>query len=218
MRIILLGVPGAGKGTQAIFIKEKYKIPQISTGDMLRTIATLGNKLGIATKKIMDQGGLVPDNIIVRMVKDRLRQFDCTRGYLFDGFPRTASQARIMKKFNIEIDYVLEIDVSDIAVIERISGRRIHQSSGRVYHVKFNPPRISNKDDFTGEDLVQREDDKEEIIQKRLFIYHKQTEILVEYYKQWAELGQPRGPKYRKIIGTGSVEQVKKNIFSALSN
>ena len=217
MRLILLGAPGAGKGTQATFIKEKYNIPQISTGDMLRAAVAAGTELGIAAKKVMDAGGLVSDDIIIGLVKDRLKQADCANGYLFDGFPRTTPQADAMKDAGVQIDYVLEIDVPDSAIIERISGRRVHQPSGRTYHVKFNPPKVEGKDDVTGEALIQRDDDKEETVKKRLSVYHEQTEVLVGYYGKWAEAGQAGAPKYRKIAGVGPVEQIRESAFKALS-
>ena len=191
MRLILLGAPGAGKGTQAGFIKDKFNIPQISTGDMLRAAVKAGTPLGIAAKKIMDEGGLVSDDIIIGLVKDRLKEPDCAKGYLFDGFPRTIPQADAMKEAGVAIDYVLEIDVPDEAIIERMSGRRVHPASGRTYHVKFNPPKVAGKDDLTGEELIQRDDDKEETVKKRLSVYHEQTEVLVGYYNQWAASGQP---------------------------
>ena len=217
MRLILLGAPGAGKGTQATFIKEKYNIPQISTGDMLRAAVAAGTELGIAAKKVMDAGGLVSDDIIIGLVKDRLKQADCANGYLFDGFPRTTPQADAMKDAGVQIDYVLEIDVPDSAIIERMSGRRVHQPSGRTYHVKFNPPKVEGKDDVTGEALIQRDDDKEETVKKRLSVYHEQTEVLVGYYGKWAEAGQAGAPKYRKISGVGPVEQIRESAFKALS-
>jgi len=218
MRLILLGAPGAGKGTQATFIKEKYNIPQISTGDMLRAAVAAGTELGIAAKKVMDAGGLVSDDIIIGLVKDRLKQADCANGYLFDGFPRTTPQADAMKDAGVQIDYVLEIDVPDSAIIERMSGRRVHQPSGRTYHVKFNPPKVEGKDDVTGEALIQRDDDKEETVKKRLSVYHEQTEVLVGYYGKWAEAGQVGAPKYRKIAGVGPVEQIRESAFNALSS
>ena len=217
MRLILLGAPGAGKGTQATFIKEKFNIPQISTGDMLRAAVAAGTELGIAAKKVMDAGGLVSDDIIIGLVKDRLKQADCANGYLFDGFPRTTPQADAMKDAGVQIDYVLEIDVPDSAIVERMSGRRVHQPSGRTYHVKFNPPKVEGKDDVTGEALIQRDDDKEETVKKRLSVYHEQTEVLVGYYGKWAESGQPGAPKYRKIAGVGPVEQIRESAFKALS-
>ena len=209
MRLILLGAPGAGKGTQAGFIKDKFNIPQISTGDMLRAAVKAGTPLGIAAKKIMDEGGLVSDDIIIGLVKDRLKEPDCAKGYLFDGFPRTIPQADAMKEAGVAIDYVLEIDVPDEAIIERMSGRRVHPASGRTYHVKFNPPKVAGKDDLTGEELIQRDDDKEETVKKRLSVYHEQTEVLVGYYNQWAASGQPGAPKYRKIAGVGPVDQIR---------
>jgi adenylate kinase len=217
MRLILLGAPGAGKGTQANFIKEKYNIPQISTGDMLRAAVKAGTPLGIEAKKVMDAGGLVSDDIIIGLVKDRLKQPDCANGYLFDGFPRTIPQADAMKEAGVSIDYVLEIDVPDEAIIERMSGRRVHQSSGRTYHVKYNPPKVEGKDDVTGEELIQRDDDKEETVKKRLAVYHEQTEVLVDYYNKWALSGQPGAPKYRKIAGVGPVETIREKAFAALA-
>ncbi len=217
MRLILLGAPGAGKGTQAAFIKQKYNIPQISTGDMLRAAVAAGTELGIAAKKVMDAGGLVSDDIIIGLVKDRLKQDDCKNGYLFDGFPRTTRQADAMKEAGVAIDYVLEIDVPDSAIIERMSGRRIHPASGRTYHVKFNPPKIEGKDDVTGEELIQRADDKEETVKKRLAVYHEQTEVLLNYYGRWAESGEPGAPKYRKIAGVGPVEQIRDQAFAELA-
>lgn len=218
MRLILLGAPGAGKGTQATFIKEKFSIPQISTGDMLRAAVQAGTPLGMAAKKVMDAGGLVSDDIIIDLVKARLKQPDCARGYLFDGFPRTIPQADAMKEAGVEIDYVLEIDVPDEAIIERMSGRRVHPGSGRTYHVKFNPPKIAGKDDATGEELIQRDDDKEETVRKRLSVYHDQTEVLVDYYNRWARSGQPGAPKYRKISGVGAVDAIRDNAFAALAD
>lgn len=217
MRLILLGAPGAGKGTQANYIKEKYGIPQISTGDMLRAAVKAGTPLGIEAKKVMDAGGLVSDDIIIGLVKERLKQDDCAQGYLFDGFPRTTPQADAMKDAGVTIDYVLEIDVPDSAIVERMSGRRVHSASGRTYHVKFNPPKVEGKDDETGEDLVQRDDDKEETVKKRLNVYHDQTEVLVAYYGDWAKSGQPGAPKYRKIAGVGAVDAIRDAAFAALS-
>jgi adenylate kinase len=216
MRLILLGAPGAGKGTQAGFIKEKFNIPQISTGDMLRAAVKAGTPLGIAAKKIMDEGGLVSDDIIIGLVKDRLKNPDCAHGYLFDGFPRTIPQADAMKDAGVAIDYVLEIDVPDEAIVERMSGRRVHPASGRTYHVKFNPPKAEGQDDITGEELIQRDDDKEETVKKRLSVYHDQTEVLVGYYNQWAASGKPGAPKYRKIAGVGPVDQIRDSAFKAL--
>jgi adenylate kinase len=217
MRLILLGPPGAGKGTQANFIKEKYNIPQISTGDMLRAAIKAGTELGLAAKKVMDAGGLVSDDIMIGLVKDRLQEPDCANGYLFDGFPRTVAQADAMKDNGINVDYVLEIDVPDELIVERMSGRRSHPASGRVYHTKFNPPKVADIDDATGEPLVQRDDDKEETVLKRLSVYHNQTEVLLGYYNKWAQSGLPGAPKYRKISGVGPVEQVRDAAFAALS-
>ncbi|WP_377703794.1 adenylate kinase [Pseudoduganella sp. UC29_71] len=218
MRLILLGAPGAGKGTQANFIKEKYNIPQISTGDMLRAAIKAGTEMGLAAKKVMDAGQLVSDDIIIGLVKDRLKECDCENGYLFDGFPRTIAQAEAMKEAGVKVDYVLEIAVPDEAIIERMSGRRSHPASGRVYHVKFNPPKVEGKDDVTGEDLVQRDDDKAETVKKRLDVYHNQTEVLLGYYNNWAQSGDPVAPKYRKIEGIGGVEEIRDRAFAALSN
>ena len=217
MRLILLGAPGAGKGTQANFIKEKFNIPQISTGDMLRAAIKAGTELGMAAKKVMDAGQLVSDDIIIGLVKERLKDTDCANGYLFDGFPRTIAQADAMKDSGVSIDYVLEIDVPDEMIVERMSGRRSHPGSGRVYHVKFNPPKAEGVDDVTGEPLVQRDDDKEETVKKRLEVYHNQTEVLLGYYNKWAQSGLPGAPKYRKISGVGPVEQVREAAFAALA-
>jgi len=216
MRLILLGAPGAGKGTQATFIKEKFNIPQISTGDMLRAAVKAGTPLGIAAKQVMDAGGLVSDDIIIGLVKDRLKEPDCQRGYLFDGFPRTIPQADAMKDAGVAIDYVLEIDVPDEAIIERMSGRRVHPASGRTYHVRFNPPKEEGRDDLTGEELIQRDDDHEDTVRKRLAVYHEQTELLVDYYNKWAKSGQPGAPKYRRIEGVGPVEEIRDRAFAAL--
>ncbi len=218
MRLILLGAPGAGKGTQANYIKEKYNIPQISTGDMLRAAIKAGTEMGLAAKKVMDAGQLVSDDIIIGLVKDRLKEADCANGYLFDGFPRTIAQADAMKDAGVAVDYVLEIAVPDEAIVERMSGRRSHPASGRVYHVKFNPPKVEGKDDVTGEDLVQRDDDKEETVKKRLDVYHNQTEVLLGYYNKWAESGEPGAPKYRKIEGIGPVEEIRDRAFAALAS
>jgi adenylate kinase len=217
MRLILLGAPGAGKGTQANFIKEKYNIPQISTGDMLRAAIKAGTEMGLAAKKVMDAGQLVSDDIIIGLVKERLKEADCANGYLFDGFPRTVAQADAMKDSGVKIDYVLEIDVPDEMIVERMTGRRTHQPSGRVYHVKFNPPKAEGLDDLTGEPLVQRDDDQEETVKKRLAVYHNQTEVLLGYYNKWAQSGLPGAPKYRKITGVGPVEQVRDAAFAALA-
>ena len=218
MRLILLGAPGAGKGTQANFIKEKYGIPQISTGDMLRAAVKAGTPLGIEAKKVMDSGGLVSDEIIINLVKERLQQADCANGYLFDGFPRTLPQADAMKSAGVKIDFVLEIDVPHSEIIERMSGRRVHVSSGRTYHVKFNPPKVAGKDDETGEELIQRDDDKEETVRKRLDVYESQTRPLVGYYSDWAATGDHIAPQYRKIAGVGSVEEIKDRAFKALES
>lgn len=216
MKLILLGAPGAGKGTQAQFIREKFGIPQISTGDMLRAAVKAGTPLGIEAKKVMDAGGLVSDEIIIGLVTDRLQQDDCRSGYLFDGFPRTLPQAEAMKVAGVALDYVLEIDVADEEIIERMSGRRVHPGSGRTYHLRFNPPKLAGKDDVTGEDLIQRDDDQEETVRKRLQVYHSQTEPLLEYYRAWAATGDPRAPKCRRIAGVGSVEEIMKAAFEAL--
>ena len=216
MRLILLGAPGAGKGTQAAFIKEKFGIPQISTGDMLRAAVKAGTPLGIEAKKVMDAGGLVSDDIIIGLVKDRLQEPDCAAGYLFDGFPRTIPQADAMKEAGVAIDFVLEIDVPDSEIIARMSGRRVHPASGRTYHVTFNPPRAPGKDDVTGEDLIQRDDDREETVRKRLEVYHAQTRQLVDYYGNWAKSGLAGAPKYRKIAGLGPVEEIRDRAFAAL--
>jgi adenylate kinase len=217
MRLILLGPPGAGKGTQANFIREKFGIPQISTGDMLRAAVKAGTPLGIAAKKVMDAGHLVSDDIIVALVEERLGHGDCTKGYLFDGFPRTIPQAEAMKARDVRIDHVLELDVPDEEIITRMSGRRVHPASGRTYHVKFNPPRAEGKDDVTGEPLVQRDDDREETVRKRLEVYRAQTRPLVEYYGRWAATGDAKAPKYRKIAGTGSVDEIRKRVLAALN-
>jgi adenylate kinase len=216
MRLILLGPPGAGKGTQAKFITERLGIPQISTGDMLRAAVKAGTPLGLAAKKVMDAGQLVSDDIIIGLVQDRLKEADCARGYLFDGFPRTIPQAEAMKAAGVPIDFVLEIDVDDASIIERMSGRRVHLASGRTYHLKFNPPRVAGKDDQTGEPLVQRDDDKEETVRKRLDVYRSQTKPLVDYYSKWAAAGDARAPKYRNISGIGSVEEIRDRAMAAL--
>ena len=216
MRLILLGGPGAGKGTQANYIKERYGIPQISTGDMLRAAIAAGTEMGKAAKAVMDAGQLVSDDIIIGLVKDRIKQPDCAKGFLFDGFPRTIPQAEAMKAAGVPIDYVVEIDVPDAEIIKRMSGRRVHLASGRTYHIVFNPPRIEGKDDITGEDLIQRDDDNEDTVKKRLDVYHAQTEPLVAYYSNWAGTGEGDGPRYVKVTGTGKVEGIRDAIFQAL--
>jgi adenylate kinase len=218
MRLILLGAPGAGKGTQASFICQKYGIPQISTGDMLRAAVKAGTPLGLEAKKVMDAGGLVSDDLIINLVKDRIAQSDCAKGFLFDGFPRTIPQAEAMKAAGVKLDYVLEIDVPFDAIIERMSGRRSHPGSGRTYHVKFNPPKVAGQDDVTGEPLVQRDDDKEETVKKRLDVYSSQTRPLVDYYSGWAQQDPAAAPKYRAISGTGSVEEITARAFAALAD
>ena len=217
MRLILLGAPGAGKGTQATFICKKFGIPQISTGDMLRAAVKAGTPLGVAAKKVMDSGGLVGDDIIIGLVKERLSQPDCANGFLFDGFPRTIVQADAMKAASVNLDIVLEIDVPDEAIVERMSGRRVHLASGRTYHTRFNPPKVEGIDDVTGESLIQRDDDKEETVKKRLDVYQKQTRPLVSYYFDWSASGDPVAPKYRKISGTGSVDEITTRALQALS-
>ena len=217
MRLILLGAPGAGKGTQAQFIREKYNIPQISTGDMLRAAVKAGTPLGVAAKKVMDAGGLVSDDIIIGLVKDRLKEPDCAAGYLFDGFPRTIPQAEAMKEAGVAIDFVLEIAVDDSEIIERMSGRRSHPASGRTYHIRFNPPKVEGVDDVTGEPLVQRDDDREETVKKRLEVYHSQTKPLVDFYANWAATGDPAAPKCRRIEGVGSVDDIRQRAFDALA-
>ena len=217
MKLILLGPPGAGKGTQASFICEKYGIPQISTGDMLRAAIKAGTPLGIEAKKVMDLGCLVSDEIIIALVKERLLGDDCKKGYLFDGFPRTIPQAEAMKAAGVAIDFVLEIDVADSEIIERMGGRRVHLASGRTYHVRFNPPKVEGKDDVTGEDLIQRDDDQEDTVIKRLQVYHSQTRPLIDYYAAWFASGDAKAPKCRKIAGVGSVDQIKQATLAALN-
>lgn len=216
MKLILLGAPGAGKGTQAKFICEKFAIPQISTGDMLRAQVKAGTALGLEAKKFMDAGGLVPDAVIIGMVKERLQEADCQNGYLFDGFPRTIPQAEAMLAAGVALDFVLEFDVPDGDIIERMAGRRTHAASGRTYHVKFNPPKVEGKDDVTGEDLVQRDDDKEETVKKRLEVYHAQTKPLVAFYANLATTGDAAAPKSRKVSGVGPVDEVTARVFAAL--
>ena len=217
MKLILLGAPGAGKGTQAAFICEKFGIPQISTGDMLRAAVKAGTELGLAAKKVMDSGGLVGDDLIIGLVKERIAQPDCANGVLVDGFPRTIPQADAMKAANVNLDFVLEIDVPHSAIIERMSGRRSHPASGRSYHVKFNPPKIEGQDDLTGEDLILREDDKEETVKKRLDVYEAQTRPLVAYYSSWAMTGAADAPQYRRIEGIGSVDEITQRALRALT-
>jgi adenylate kinase len=217
MRLILLGGPGAGKGTQAGFIKEQFGIPQISTGEMLRAAVREGTPLGRAAQKVMEAGGLVPDDIIIQLVKERIGRPDCAKGFLFDGFPRTIPQAQAMRDAGVAIDYVIEIDVDDEEIIRRISGRRVHPPSGRTYHIVFNPPRTPDRDDVTGESLIQREDDREETVRKRLAVYHEQTEPLIEYYARWAASGEPGAPAYMKISGIGGVNEIRDRIFVALA-
>lgn len=218
MRLILLGAPGAGKGTQASFICQHYAIPQISTGDMLRAAVKAGTEMGLAAKKVMDAGGLVGDDIIIGLVKERIAQPDCANGFLFDGFPRTIPQADAMKHAGVKLDYVLEIDVPFDAIIERMSGRRVHVASGRTYHVRFNPPKREGIDDLSGEALIQRDDDKEDTVKKRLEVYSAQTRPLVEYYSSWAEREPALAPRYRAISGQGSVEDITARAFKALQD
>jgi adenylate kinase len=217
MRLILLGAPGAGKGTQAAYICKRFGIPQISTGDMLRAAVKAGTPLGLAAKKVMDSGSLVSDDIILGLVRERIAQPDCAAGFLFDGFPRTIVQADALKTAGVRLDVVLEIDVPDAAIIERMSGRRVHVASGRTYHVHFNPPKVPGADDLTGEALIQRVDDEEETVRKRLAVYAAQTRPLVEYYQRWAASGDPAAPAYRKISGTGEVEEITARALAALA-
>ena len=216
MRFILLGPPGAGKGTQAAYITKKYGIPQISTGDMLRAAIKAGTELGMKAKKLMDAGQLVPDEVILGLVKSRIAQPDCAGGFLFDGFPRTLAQADAMKHDGVLIDYVVEIAVPDEEIVLRMSGRRVHLASGRTYHVKFNPPKVADKDDVTGEPLIQRQDDQAETVKERLNVYHAQTKPLIEYYSKWQASGDPKAPKHCKVSGTGAVEQIRDLIFAAI--
>lgn len=217
MKLILLGGPGAGKGTQAAFITEKFGIPQISTGDMLRAAVKAGTPLGLEAKKVMDAGGLVSDDIILGLIAERLKQPDCANGFLFDGFPRTIPQAEAMRTQGVDLDYVIEIDVSDDEIIRRMSGRRVHLGSGRTYHIVFNPPKIEGKDDVTGEPLIQRDDDREETVRKRLAAYHSQTKPLTDFYSKWADSGAKSAPRYRKVSGIGSLDAIKSALFAALS-
>ena len=216
MRLILLGAPGAGKGTQAALIIGKFGIPQISTGDMLRAAIKAGAPLGLKAKEFMDAGALVPDDVIIGLVKERIRQPDAAKGFLFDGFPRTIPQADAMKSAGVMLDYVIEIDVDDAEIIKRLSGRRVHTASGRTYHLIFNPPKVAGKDDLSGEELVQREDDKEATVMKRLEVYHSQTKPLIAYYSNWAKSGVPGAPKYVRVAGVGSMESIRDRIFAAL--
>jgi len=216
MRLILLGGPGAGKGTQANFVKEKFQIPQISTGDMLRAALKAGTELGKKAKGYMDSGGLVPDDVIIGLVKERIQKPDCKKGFLFDGFPRTIPQADAMKDAGVAIDAVVDINVPDEEIIKRMGGRRVHLSSGRTYHIIFNPPKAEGKDDVTGEDLIQRDDDREETVRKRLDVYHAQTEPLIDYYKNWESSGESGAPRYIRIEGVGKVEEISDLIYAAL--
>ncbi len=216
MKLILLGGPGAGKGTQAGFITERFGIPQISTGDMLRAAVKAGSPMGIEAKKVMDAGGLVSDDIILGLIAERLKLPDCSKGFLLDGFPRTIPQAEALRAQGVELDYVLEIDVSDEEIIRRMSGRRVHPGSGRTYHVVFNPPKVEGRDDVTGELLIQRDDDKEATVKKRLAVYHSQTSPLIEYYSKWAKSGASGAPKHRRVSGEGSLEAIKAAVFAAL--
>lgn len=217
MRLILLGPPGAGKGTQAQFIAERYRIPQISTGDMLRAAMKAGTPLGLAAKKVMDSGQLVSDDIVVALVQERLARPDCAEGYLFDGFPRTLPQAEAMRAAGVTVEFVLEIDVPDEEIVPRMGGRRVHVASGRTYHVRFNPPRVADRDDVTGEPLIQRDDDRAETVRKRLEVYHAQTRALVDYFARWAATGDARAPQYRKISGVGAVDEIRARAFAALT-
>jgi adenylate kinase len=217
MRLILLGAPGVGKGTQATFICTRFGIPQISTGDMLRAAVKAGTPLGLAAKKVMDSGALVSDDIIIGLVKERIAQADCVNGFLFDGFPRTIPQADSMKAAGVKLDAVLEIDVPDAAIIERMSGRRVHPGSGRTYHVKFNPPKVADRDDATGEALIQRDDDREDTVRRRLQVYQDQTRPLVDYYAKWSRSASADAPRYERISGTGSVDQITQRVMAALA-
>jgi adenylate kinase len=216
MRFILLGPPGAGKGTQAGFIAKQYGIPQISTGDMLRAAIKAGTELGMKAKTIMDAGQLVPDDVILGLVKNRIEQPDCAVGFLFDGFPRTLAQAESMKNAGLHIDYVIEIAVPDEEIIQRMSGRRVHPASGRTYHIKYNPPKVADKDDHTGEPLILRQDDQPDTVKERLHVYHAQTQPLIEYYSKWQATGDPKAPRHRRVSGTGTVEQIRDRVIAAL--
>jgi adenylate kinase len=216
MRIILLGMPGAGKGTQARFLIERYKIPQVSTGDMLRAAIKEGSPLGIQAKSYIDRGALVPDDVVIQAVKQRIAEPDCANGFIFDGFPRTLPQAEALRRSGIEVDCVVDIDVSDAEILRRLSGRRVHPASGRTYHVVFNPPRVPGRDDVTGESLVQRRDDTEDTVRERIAIYYGQSRPLIEYYLKWHRSGDPRAPRYVRINGSGSVEAVRDQMFAAL--
>jgi adenylate kinase len=218
MRLILLGGPGAGKGTQANYIKENYQIPQISTGDMLRAALKAGTELGLKAKEYMDSGGLVPDDVIIGLVKERIKEADCEKGFLFDGFPRTIPQADAMKDAGVAIDAVVDINVPDDEIIKRMSGRRAHLASGRTYHIIYNPPKEEGQDDVTGEPLVQRDDDKEDTVRKRLEVYHDQTEPLIDYYKSWQSSGESGAPQYVRIEGVGKVDEIRGQVFSALDS
>jgi adenylate kinase len=218
MKVILLGAPGAGKGTQAQFMTEKYGIPQISTGDMLRAAVKAGSPLGIKVKEVMASGGLVSDETIIELIQERIKDDDCAKGFLFDGFPRTIPQAEALKKQGVEIDAVVEINVADDEIISRLSGRRVHEASGRIYHVKYNPPAVEGKDNETGDTLIQREDDAEETVRKRLGVYHSQTSPLVAYYSSWAENGENNAPRYVKVEGVGDMEQIKDQIVKGLDS
>jgi len=218
MRLILLGGPGAGKGTQANFIKDNYQIPQISTGDMLRAALKEGTELGLKAKEYMDAGKLVPDDVIIGLVKERIKEPDCEKGFLFDGFPRTIPQADALKEAAVPVEAVVDINVPDGEIIKRMGGRRVHLASGRTYHIIFNPPKEEGKDDVSGEPLIQRDDDQEETVRKRLDVYHAQTEPLIDYYKDWEKSGESVAPKYIRIEGVGKVEEIRNQIYAALDN
>lgn len=217
MRILLLGMPGAGKGTQAQFLTEKYQIPQISTGDMLRAAIKADTPLGVEAKKYMNKGDLVPDHVVIELVKQRIKNPDCANGFIIDGFPRTIPQAEALRKAGVDIDFVVEIEVGDMEILRRMSGRRVHAPSGRSYHIEFNPPKVPGKDDITGEDLVQRADDREETVRKRISTYHSVTKPLIQYYMNWAAGGDPHAPKYVNIYGRGSVDHIRDKLFAALA-